>query len=291
MTATARRGARASSLYDVRPMRAVLTVLESTRLYLLAFTLPYALVWAEGDGRALLVIAFALLILLHGSSLDARALLENARPRLGLTRDRDLWSPALIDRTRALSAALVALVIVLLLFVSVWGAVVVAVALGLNLAFSAWNPPRARRVRMMFAEILWPGFMLIVPMIVFAWVLGRPEGGAIPGQAATGVGALTLATYVLLCEIRDASLDAGKGRHTLATLLGRQVATLVLFLVLAALLVSATRGVDVGLWPWWVPAIAGIASMVALWSVAADAIDGVPTLWTAAALVIAIGVV
>jgi hypothetical protein len=291
MTTAAHPGARASGRYDVRPMRGAMSILESTRLYLLAFTLPYAAAWADGDGKTLLTIAFSLLVIFHGTSLDTRAILESARPRLGLTRDRDLWNPPLIDRTRSIVAALLALVTVLLLFVSFRGAVAVALAAGIMLAFSAWNPPRAGRVRMMFAEILWPGFMLIVPMILFSWILREDADAPVVGQAATGVGALMLAGYVLLCEIRDAALDAGKGRHTLATVLGRNLCTMVLFLVLAALLITTTRGVGLGLWPWWAPAIAGIAALVTLWSVAADAIDGVPPLWTAAALVIALGVV
>jgi len=278
--------------YHASPMRAVMTILESVRIPVRALTVPYAFAWADGPGKPLLVLAFGLLILLHLSLFDTRTILAGARPRLGLTRDRDLWSPAIIDRARAIAGVLIGLIVVLLLFVSFGGAVVVAIAAGLVLLMTGGVSRRAERWRMLFAEVLWPALMLIVPMGLFSWILAdRGVDTVGSGRAATGVGALVLAAYVLLCQVRDQRLDTGQGQRTLATIIGRGGATLVLFLVLAALLIVSARGAGMGMWEWWPAAIAGIASLVAIWSVASEAIDGAPSMWAAAGFVIALGVV
>ena len=289
-------------------MRPILSLLESTRLYLLVYTLPYALLWlrsgpgetfvADGSGEThvvglggagvLLVIAHAALVLLHATTLDARTLWAGGRPRLALARDADEWIPPVVEFTRIAAAGALVVVTIPLLFLATWPALLVVLFAAGILLLTGGVAEEGRPARMLFAEILWPLAMLILPLAVFSGLADAREAPLTPGAvSATTLGVLALCAYVLLCLIRDLPADAGEGRPTLATALGRAGATVVLFAVLAAFVVIGAHGAGAGRWPWAVGALAGVAAMVALWAVADDAEEIAPTLWTIANLALA----
>lgn len=283
-------------------MSPILRVLESTRLYLLVFTLPPAMVWfgmggttSEGVGFGaagfLLVFAHSLLVLFHVTSFDAATLSWGGVPRLGMTGDRDHWDPDLVDRARMVYAALVGLVTAVLLFASWRSALVVLIALILIGWLTGGATKRSRKWRLLFAEVLWPGLMLLVPMVLAGWlVAARHAGLAELSPPVTGLFALLLAGYVLMCLVRDEALDLGEGQRTLTVALGRGGAVVVLFLLLSALMIVSSRGVEMGWWGWPVAAVSGVAGLAGLWGVAARDGEGMTGVWVLGVLVIGIAV-
>ncbi len=284
-------------------MRAIIRLLESTRLYLLVFTLPPALVWFGFAGNAdagigaagiLLVAAHALLVLFHVTSFDASTLAWGASPRLGMTGDREHWEPGLVDRVRMVYAALTGLIVAVLFFaaifspVSFWWVLLVLGALILVGVLTGGADRPSRRWRMMFAEVLWPGLMLIVPLVLAGWLLGDGDVGR-RSPAVTGVSSLLLAGYVVLCLLRDEALDFGEGQRTLATVLGRGGAAVVLFLLLCTLLVVTSRGTEFGWWGWPVAAVSGVAGLAAMWGLAARDGEGMVGIWVLGSAVVGVG--
>lgn len=284
-------------------MNPISRVLESTRLYLLVFTLPPAMVWfglgGEGSGGVdfrtaglLLVIAHSLLVLFHVTSFDAATLNWGGVPRLGMTGNRDHWDPDLVDRARMVYAALIGLVTAVLLFANWRSALVVLIALILVGWLTGGATKTSRRWRLLFAEVLWPGVMLLAPMVLAGWLVGARHGGlGTLSPPVTGLFAILLAGYVLMCLVRDESLDLGEGQNTVAVALGRGGAAVVLFLLLSALMVVSSRGVDMGWWGWPVAAVSGVAGLAGLWGVAAREGEGMTGVWVLGVLVIGVSVV
>ena len=288
-------------------MSPILRVLESTRLYLLVLTLPPALVWfgyAGGEGApgetgigaagVLLVAAHCLLVLFHATSFDAATLAWGATPRLGMTGDREHWDPGLVDRSRMVYAALTGLVVTVLAFASIfssgvsfWWVIIVLGALVLVGVLTGGADRASRKWRMMFIEVLWPGLMLVMPLILAGWLEGEGELGR-RSPAVTGVSCLLLAGYVVLCLVRDEALDLGENERTLATVLGRGGGAVVLFLLLSALIVATSRGVEMGWWGWSVGAITGVAGLAALWGLAARDGEGMLGVWVLGSAVIGV---
>lgn len=259
-------------------MSRLIQIAASLRLYMLLFTVPYGLMWADGrsSGGWLMVLTHALLVQYYLATFDQAALAEGQDPRLALAHDRHRFDARLVGIARSmLAVVLVVLVLVLLLGHPVLGATALAAAVMITLLTggvtgqsSAW--------RMRFAEFLWPLVVLIGPMLLLRElaaraVAGEPVGGGMPAgvQAATLMGAVMLGAYVLACMMRDEAMDRVIGLRTAATTFGRAGSTFYLFLWLGGAVGLASWGVGRGFWPWGVALVVGLASMELLRSATA----------------------
>jgi 4-hydroxybenzoate polyprenyltransferase len=170
-------------------------------------------------------------------------------------------------------------VVAVLLLISLhpMASILVFASLGMVTVLTGGASAGSRRFRLMFAEVLWPALMLVVPMIL----IGAMRKTAMPPAAApvTMVFALLLSVYVLLCEIRDLPLDAGQGMRTAATMVGRNVGTLMVFLGFAAVILVSTRAASMGYWHWTAPGVVALAALVCTWSLPSRNEDAAPALW------------
>lgn len=273
-------------------MNLVLRFLETTRLYLLIFTLPPAILWFSTTPAAdaavpsafvatIIILAHSLLILLHATSFDVLTLRAGATPRLALSANPESWNLDNAERLRVVYALLLGVCILLLLVTSITAAAAVAVAGILVGLLTGGINDETRRWRMMFSEVLWPGLMLLTPMIILGWMYsGISEQALAITAPATGVAAVALAAYVLLCLIRDQSIDAGDRLPTTATLLGRAGVTTILFVLLCLAIVLTSRGVGWEWWHWPTASITGIGALAVFWCVSSGSEDSAPALWT-----------
>lgn len=271
-------------------MRRLLALVQSTRVYLALFTVPPAAMWiAAVDGEAtglgaagpLLVVAHTLLVIVHATGFDSATVMGGGSPRLALFRDEDLFSAEVSGATRWLAAIATVVVALLMLVAKPTAAITVVVALGLVMALTGGATGRSKRFRLMFAEVLWPALMLIVPMMIVGSLRSEPM---VPGAApVTLVFALALSVYVVLCEVRDQPLDAGQGMRTLATLAGRSVTTVLLFLGFAAAILVATRAATMDYWHWSAPGVLALSALVCIWSLPSRNEDAAPAMWMLAA--------
>jgi hypothetical protein len=267
-------------------MRRLLALVQSTRVFLALFTVPPAMLWiASSDGvesglgaaGPLLLLAHTLLVIVHASSFDSASMAAGGSPRFALSRDEDLYWPEVSSVTRWVAAAATAVIAVLLVVPRLSAAVMVALALVLVMALTGGATAASRRYRLMFAEVLWPALMLIVPMVVVNGLRSTPmPAGA---TAVTVVFALMLSMYVVLCEVRDQPLDAGQGMRTLATVAGRGVVTMLVFLGFGATILVATRAASMGSWHWSAAGVVALASLVCIWSLPSRNEDGAPAIW------------
>lgn len=267
-------------------MRRLLAFLQSTRLYLALFTVPPAVMWVGSvDGLetglrgmgGLVVVAHTLLVLVHATGFDSATAGSGGSPRFALSRDEDLFWPEVSSVTRWVCAAAVAVLAVLMAIPKPSAAVVTVVALVLVLVMTGGATRGSRRFRLMFAEVLWPSLMLIVPMVVVGGLRSTPmPAGA---TAVTAVFALLLSMYVVLCEIRDQPLDAGQGMRTMATVAGRGVATVLLFLGFGAAILVGTRAATLAYWHWSAPGVMALAALVCMWSMPSRNEDAAPAMW------------
>jgi len=268
-------------------MRRLLALVQSTRLYLAMFTVPPALLWIAptdgvesglGGAAPLLLLAHTLLVIVHATAFDSATLIAGGSPRFALSRDEDLYDPGISGVTRWIaSAAVVVLAVLLLIALRPVASILVFASLGLVTMLTGGVSSGSRRYRLMFAEVLWPALMLIVPMILFGAMRKAPlPPGAVP---VTIVFALLVSVYVLLCEIRDQPLDAGQGMRTAITMVGRGVGTLLVFLGFAAAILVATRAASMGYWHWTAPGVVALAALVCTWSLPSRNEDAAPALW------------
>ena len=95
----------------------------------------------------------------------------------------------------------------------------------------------------------------------------------------TAVSALLLSVFVLLGQFRDLALDAGQGMRTAATMVGRSVGTLMVFLAFAAVILVSIRAAGLGYWHWTAPGVVALAALVCTWSLPSRNEDAAPALW------------
>lgn len=89
-------------------------------------------------------------------------------------------------------------------------------------------------------------------------------------MAATILGAIALAAFVLLCLRRDEMIDRGDQLRTTPAAFGRGFSGFVLALMFIALLILASLGVHELWFTWHYAAIAGIGVMLTIWAAAAN---------------------
>jgi hypothetical protein len=286
-------------------LRLLPRVAEGLRLHLLVFTLPVAALWAgqPDSGGGALVLAHCLLVMLYGMTLDERIrageVAAGQGPRLTLSHDRMAFS----DVEQAIRPARYA-VLILALFACVIMAIesllmafFSACAVGAILVFTGPGTGREARRRFIFAEWAWAIFAILVPMLLVAlrgwsqWIEAGREGsnGAVVTMpvaviAASGLAALVLGAYVLLCLARDRVRDEAAGWRSTATMLGPVGINVwaITWMIAAAALSAA--GAGAGWWAWPVAAIiaAGAAASAALLG-ASRAPGAVICWWLAAA--------
>ncbi len=267
---------------------ATLRLILSLRLYVLVLTAPYAILWAWApeSGGWLTAAGHSLLVWFYVLSLDSAFLNAGLDPRLSLLPDRHVAALAPIDVTRTIAgcgAAIVALFILLsgeprlALLVAAGGA-------GISLLVRQALGSGGRR-RFVLAEWVWAGVMLMGPCLLMA----APGWSAVPGAGsldsnpespvpmsaavigATGLGALMLGSWVLLCLRRDEASDRSVGLVTTATLLGRVGTMSMIAAWTLGAVTLAVWGVSMGWWGWLVAAVVGWASAMVAWLSASGA--------------------
>lgn len=279
-------------------MATLLRWIESTRLYVLLLSTPYALIWMRepASGGFLIVLAHGLLVLLYFLSLDQARLTHGREPLLGLTRDRERLIPEVVARAHAMTALLVVIVGLVLLFARVWAGVTTLAAAGAILLLVSGAPERSLRWRLRMAELVWPAAALLGPALLiraFAQrdaeraaavegVEGAMAGGMSEGAfAASALGAVMAGAWILCCLIRDEPLDRGEGIRTTPTFFGR-AGSIGLFVVwLSGGLLIAALGAGNGWWNWVAPVLLGWAALLSLWALASRREGGAGMVWMA----------
>ncbi|MEQ8844053.1 MAG: hypothetical protein RIB58_04290 [Phycisphaerales bacterium] len=148
-------------------MRMLTQIGASLRLYMLLFSIPYALLWTGDLGVAgwIFLVLHSALLLFHTTRFDALVLREGEDPRLSLLRDRGVFRPEIVDRGQWLFGVL-ALLLTLILLVMRWplgvvGLLAIIVTLILTKGVRTFGAPR----RFIAAEFIWPLVLLIVPAL------------------------------------------------------------------------------------------------------------------------------
>ncbi|MEM8834884.1 MAG: hypothetical protein AAGD00_03585 [Planctomycetota bacterium] len=273
-------------------------ILESIRLPMLAFSLPYVALWARhaGTGGWALLIAHAALLIFYLTSFDLSLLDEGRDPRFGVLRGRRHWSRTLASRARTIALAILALGVAMLLLVEVRVgllALVSSVLAGLmSQGFgegdgksSAWYS----RDRFWLSELLWPVALLIGPALLLGvprWsdaTGGIDAAGRLPLTKAvmgfTILGGLMLGSYIMLCLVRDQRRDEADGLRTSATQWGRGGAIAMCVWWMLSSIWLASVGVNLGWWGWTTPMLVSYAALGAIIAVLSR-LDGVAVaLW------------
>ena len=280
-------------------MSGLIRLVASLRLSMLAFCVPYAWLWAGAadSGGTLMVVAHALLVLCYFVNFTDATIDAGQDPRLSLLRDRVMYSRRATEIGRHAIAGLTVIVGVLLLISQFWVGVAVLVVLGLILVTRGGLTRR----KLELAEIVTPAAMLVAPMVLIhrfsRGAAKAAEEKAVEGadavirlsdhaMAATWLGAIMLAVFVLMTLLRDEPSDRGLGLRTTVTLLGRTPATVFLFVWLSLAMVLAVWGSTHAMWDWKVGVVTSVASAMAAWTVAARVEGyGVALWWVAHATV------
>lgn len=282
-------------------MSRILRLLATLRVSALFFSVPYTILWADAErsGGALLVVGHAVLLLLFLSVFTARTLRAGQEPRMAVVRDPGMFSVDAAERASFVLTAVAVIVGPALLIGHAWLSVTVLLSVVLIHALTRGVRPGMRGME--FAELTWPAAVLIGPLTLVHLLERRAiaravEGieGAVAGPAlgagvgaATLLGALAMAVFVVLCILRDEQSDRGIGARTTATILGRAGATAFLFLWMSLVLVLAAWGGVNGLWSWTVPAILGVAAAACSWLTASRVEGYAVGLWAAAHALVA----
>ena len=262
--------------------------LSTLRLWMLFYSLPYALLWVSssgsgeviGSGGLLTVAIHSLLMLLLFAGADLRQIGQGMAPRLRVTRSFDLPDEDNLGAARAHLACTTLALIVIQLIVEPRMAVFAFLALLAVLIGTSIGGESSRVWRQRFAEGIWPVGLLMIPMMLIASPGGaqlevarelgdedailRAMGGVMSNGAvaSTCLGALMLSSFVVMCFVRDRVQDVSDGARTIATALGRDGAVGALFVLLMASIVLANWAAGHGLWSWHVPAVLAIGSMI-----------------------------
>lgn len=282
-------------------MSGLIRLIASLRLSMLAFCVPYAWLWshASDSGGTLMVVAHALLVLCYFVNFTDATIDAGQDPRLTLLRDRMMYSRRATEIARHAIAGLVVIVGVLLVLSEFWVGVMTLVALALVVAMRSGLTRR----KLELAEIVTPAAMLVAPMVlVHRFARGAVKAAEAKAEtageaavalseqamAATWLGSIMLAVFVLLCLLRDEASDRGLGLRTTVTLLGRTAATVFLFVWLTLAMVLAVWGSTHGMWDWKIGVVVGVASCAAA-ATATGRMEGYGVgLWWVAHAVVAI---
>lgn len=261
-------------------MSRLVTLLESTRLYMLVLTLPGALLWmgVESSGGVLMVIAHSLLVLFYCLTLDRKRLAAGADRLFTLNPDKGAVWFELVDRAHGLVGVVLGVVSIVLLVAELWAGVV-ALAAAVLIVLMVGTPGRGSlRWRLRLAEFLWPGAALLGPaLLIRAYAIGRKEQAGPEAQVAlmsdatlgaTVLGSIVLGVYILLTLMRDEGRHRGEGLRTTATSLGYAGATATLVAWLLVLGALAPGGVAEGWWSWEVAAVGVWMAIIAALTVA-----------------------
>lgn len=282
-------------------MSGLIRLIASLRLSMLVFAVPYAWLWshASDSGGTLMVVAHALLVLCYFVNFTDATIDAGQDPRLALLRDRVMYSRRATEIARHVIAGLTVIVGVLLVVSEFWVGVLTLVVLALILLTRGGLTRR----KLELAEVVAPAAILIAPMVVLkSFARGAVKAAEAKGAesaetavalsdqalAATWLGAIMLAVYVLLCLLRDEAADRGLGLRTTVTLLGRTGGTVFLFVWMALGVALAMWGSTHGMWDWKIGVVVGVASAIAAWTTAARVEGYGVTVWWLAHLMVAL---
>lgn len=265
-------------------MPTLLRWIESSRLYLLVFTLPYALMWSilPRSGGGLMVVIHALLVLFYGAHLDAAALSAGRDPALALFRGRERFDAGVVRGVRTLLAGALILSLIAMTIIQ-WQVGMFATGVFLCVALVAGRiyRPTARSASLFWPEITWPLFMLIVPALFIGAQAGAGSSSAAVGETvpawsmprpilgATVLGAVNLAAYALLCQVRD---RAG-GQRTLGD-------TVILLVLLFAAAMLGVWGVEAAWWRWPGAVIGAWGALLTIFTLAREHTGYAVGVWT-----------
>ncbi|TVQ31035.1 MAG: hypothetical protein EA376_10640 [Phycisphaeraceae bacterium] len=268
-------------------------LIESTRAYILLFSIPFTLLWSRGL-EPLGVVTGPLLVVLHACVavfwMICMARADQARglaPRLGLRRDRLAVDHDGLGLWFLILGAFVVVLTVVMLFAEFW----IGVGALLATLLSLWLSRQGGRYRMGLIEAIIPAVLLVGPAMLFRahnWPTPRalrifsrdptdvpaelartlaaepvtPEFVTAPVLAATWLGGAALLTVILLMLVRDRIADLDAGIETTATKLGRGGASALVWAWLLGVAALAAMGAGWGWWHWSV-------AMLAAWTAAA----------------------
>lgn len=288
------------------------------RLEIALFVLPIALLWERGaeglSGRGVLsAVGVALLAIFLFASLDTAFFSAGRARRYSpstRTLEFSLHGAQLVRLTSGFALALAALVLV----VVEWRlggyllicAAAIAVIYRRRPSGSAWSPLPP------LAGPLFTAVLLAIPPALSAmpaWAAsmqpeqlsdGSPTAGSTPAAAtaaaplmpaatvaATGLGALLLLGFLLLCSVRDETADTFDGVRSLAAKRGRASAIGIGALMMIGMLSLASIGVARHWWPWGIAAGVSVLAVVTSWLLAARTDHAAAKLWSVAQVAIA----
>jgi len=281
----------------------MLAVIESLRLYVLFFSVPFTLMWARAlspTTGALLVATHACLILFWAVHAARSERMAGLRPRLGLTDTRSAVNDDALSVAFPLLAAFLAALSLALLISNFWIGVGAALA-GL---YAAWHGRLNLRDKYVRAELIGPVGLLIGPGLLFymhAWEppeafeifsedptrpaevrealtaqVVRPDVISTEALAATLLGGAALAAAILLCQIRDVQRDRLRGVETTVAKIGRGGAVFLMWLWMLGLAGLGAMGAGWGWWHWSAALLAGWTAAATL-ALLADHRDAVAT--------------
>lgn len=258
--------------YHSRPMS---RVVQTLRLDMLFFSVPYTFVWARALGGAAEgpVASGALLVGVHGAALllalllsDTHEIEQGREPRLSLLRDRFEHDEELRWGAAPILTLIVGALTLVLLVAEPLAGLASIVVVGALL----WHARRPMARKYVGLEVFGPLLLLALPGALVWWRLSGGGGtGAASAMGASALGAAGLGLYVLLCMARDEPYDRAEGVRTIAVGIGRGGARTLALAWAGALVLMASMGAGWGWWGWGVPAFVGVGAMGAASSLAA----------------------
>ncbi|MEM9082085.1 MAG: hypothetical protein AAGB34_00705 [Planctomycetota bacterium] len=240
---------------------------HTLRFPLILATVPYALVWAAlpGVNAPLVLISFFSVVVFVLAGIDLKLADDGLPPRLAVAPDRDWFRPGPLRTARGVAAVMAAVCAFLALIaaqVYLFLAILVPMALTGVMTFAFFLVGKPYRPRFDWAEFLWGVALVVFPALAIS--LQSSVGLQAPGVWVVVLAFASVASGLLMIELRDAAIDQTDGIVTTAVRIGRPAASaLIVAFVILATVVAVLGSVE----GWWHPVVAAISAIAAITAV------------------------